>query len=42
MDIQTVEWEGMDGFDLAEDRERWRAVVSVGMNPGFHKIGVIL
>jgi hypothetical protein len=26
MDIQEVGWVGMDWIDVAEDRERWRAL----------------
>jgi hypothetical protein len=32
MDFQEVEWEGMDWIDMAQDRDRWRAVVSAVMN----------
>ena len=32
MDLQEVGWEGMDWIDLAQDRERWRALVKVVMN----------
>jgi hypothetical protein len=32
MDLQEVGWGGMDWIDLAEDRDRWRAVVSTVMN----------
>ena len=31
----------MDRIDLAQERERWRAVVYEAMNYGFHKMGVI-
>jgi hypothetical protein len=32
MNIQEVEWGGMDWIDMAQDRDRWRAVVSAVMN----------
>jgi hypothetical protein len=32
MDLQEVGWGGMDWIDLAQDMDRWRAVVSVVMN----------
>jgi hypothetical protein len=32
MDIQAVGWEGMDWIVLAEDRDRWGAVVNAVMN----------
>ena len=32
MDFQEVGWAGMDWIDLAQDRDRWRAVVNVVMN----------
>jgi hypothetical protein len=32
MDLQEVGWRGMDWIDMAQDRDRWRAVVSAVMN----------
>jgi hypothetical protein len=32
MDLQEVGWEGMDLIDMAQDRGRWRALVSALMN----------
>jgi hypothetical protein len=32
MDFQEVGWGGMDWIDMAQDRDRWRAVVSAVMN----------
>jgi hypothetical protein len=32
MDLQEVGWEGVDWIDMAEDRDRWRAVVKAIMN----------
>jgi hypothetical protein len=32
MDLQEVGWLGMDWIDMAQDRDRWRAVVSAVMN----------
>ena len=32
MDLQEMEWEGMDWNDVAENRGMWRAFVRVVMN----------
>jgi hypothetical protein len=32
MDLREIEWEGMDGIDLAQDRDQWRALVNTVMN----------
>jgi hypothetical protein len=32
MDLQEVGWWVMDWIDMAQDRDRWRAVVSAVMN----------
>jgi hypothetical protein len=34
MDLQEVGW-GMDWIDMAQDRDRWRAIVSAVMNLRF-------
>jgi hypothetical protein len=33
MDLRKVGWRGMEWISLAEDRDRWRAVVNTMMNP---------
>jgi hypothetical protein len=33
MDLQEVEWRGMNWLDLAEDWDRWGALVNAVMNP---------
>jgi hypothetical protein len=32
MDIRGVSWGGMDWIDLAQDRDRWRALVKAVIN----------
>jgi hypothetical protein len=32
MDLQEVEWRGRDWIELAQDRDRWWAVVNAAMN----------
>jgi hypothetical protein len=31
-DLEQVRWGGMDWIDLAQDRDRWRALVDAVMN----------
>jgi hypothetical protein len=32
MDLQEVGWEGVDWIDMAQDRDRWQALVNSVMN----------
>jgi hypothetical protein len=32
MDLRDIEWDGMNWSDLAQDRDRWRALVNAVMN----------
>jgi hypothetical protein len=32
MDLREIMWEGVDGMQLAEDRDQWRAVLNTVMN----------
>jgi hypothetical protein len=32
MDLKEVEWGGTDGIHLAQDRDRWQALVNAVMN----------
>jgi len=38
MYLQEEGSEGMDWLDLAQDRDRWRALVKAVMNLRFHKM----
>jgi hypothetical protein len=38
MDFQEVGCGGMDWVDLVQDKDRWRGLVNVAMNFGFHKM----
>jgi hypothetical protein len=32
MDLREIGWDGMDCIDLAQNRDRWRALVNTVMN----------
>jgi hypothetical protein len=32
LDLRVIEWSGMDWVDLAQDRDRWRALVNMVTN----------
>jgi hypothetical protein len=33
MDLREIGWSGMEWIDLAQDEDRWRALVNKVMNP---------
>jgi hypothetical protein len=35
--LREIVWEGVNWIDLAQDRDRWRALVNTVMNFGLHK-----
>jgi hypothetical protein len=36
-DLKEYGWGGMDWIDLAQSRNRWRALVNTLINLGFHR-----
>jgi hypothetical protein len=32
IDLREIRWDGMDLFDLAQDRDRWRTLLSTVIN----------
>jgi hypothetical protein len=32
IDLREMGWDGMDGIDLAQDRDKWRDLVNTVMN----------
>jgi hypothetical protein len=32
MDFIEIEWDSMDWMDLAQDRDKWRALIDTAMN----------
>jgi hypothetical protein len=37
VDLREIRWEGLDWIDLAQDRDKWCAVVNTVMNLGVPK-----
>jgi hypothetical protein len=38
MDLRAIGWEGVDGIDLAQDMDQWRALTNTVMNLPVHKM----
>jgi hypothetical protein len=38
MDLGEVRWADVDWIGLAQNRDRWRALVNSTLNLGFHKM----
>jgi hypothetical protein len=38
MDLLEIGWGGVDWIGLAQDRDKWRALMNAVMNFGFHKM----
>jgi hypothetical protein len=32
MEVRAIEWDGVDSISLAQDTDKWRAVVNAAMN----------
>jgi hypothetical protein len=32
MDLREIRWDGVDGIDMAQDRDQWRALVNTVLN----------
>jgi hypothetical protein len=32
MDLREIGWDSVDGIELAQDRDQWRALVNTAMN----------
>jgi hypothetical protein len=32
MDLREIEWDGLDLFEMAQDRNQWRALVNTELN----------
>jgi hypothetical protein len=32
IDVREIEWNGMDWFDVAQNRDQWRALMNTAMN----------